>query len=81
MADSTLNRFVSSGTAAQRAAFTPTPPTPSSGPSPGYFWFETDTNKSYSWDGAAWELTAVPISVGTVAPSSPNTNDLWVDTN
>lgn len=81
MSDATLNRFVASGTAAERAAFVPSPPTPASGPDSGYFFFETDTNKTYSWNGAAWELTAVPISVGTVAPSSPNTDDLWVDTN
>ncbi len=53
MADSTLNRFLSSGTAAERAAFTPTPPTPSSGPDAGYSWFETDTNLLYSWDSVA----------------------------
>ena len=54
MADSTLNRFLASGTAAERAAFTPTPPTPASGPDSGYFWFETDTEDTYSWDGAVW---------------------------
>lgn len=81
MADATLNRFVASGTAAQRAAFTPSPPTPASGPSPAYYWYETDTRKTYSWTGAAWDQVSHPIHVGTTAPSSPNTNDLWVDTN
>ncbi len=58
MADSTLNNFVSRGTAAQRAAFTPSPPTPASGNSPGYFFYETDTGKTYTWDGSAWDLAA-----------------------
>lgn len=57
MSDSTLNRFLSSGTAAERGAFTPDPPTPASGPDPTYIWFETDTGDTYAWDfgGAAWE--------------------------
>lgn len=81
MADITLNRFVARGTEAQRIAFVPAPPVPASGPSPGYFWYETDTGKTYAYDGANWDLTAVPIAVGTTAPVSPNVNDLWVDTN
>lgn len=81
MADATLNRFLARGTAAQRAAFTPSPPTPASGPSPTYLWYETDTGKTYAWDGAAWDQVATAISVGTTAPSSPAVNDLWVDTN
>lgn len=63
MADSTLNRFVASGTAAERAAFTPTPPTPASGPDQGYFWYETDTGNTYSWDGAAWDQVNTAGSV------------------
>lgn len=54
MSDTTLNRFVASGTTAERGAFTPTPPTPASGPDPGYVWFDTDLNALYSWDGANW---------------------------
>lgn len=50
MTDSALNQFVTRGTAAARAAFTPTPPLSSS----GYFWFETDTSDTYSWSGSAW---------------------------
>lgn len=50
MTDSSLNQFVTRGTAAARAAFTPTPPVSSS----GYFWFETDTSDTYSWSGSAW---------------------------
>jgi hypothetical protein len=56
MSDITLNRFVSRGTAAERAAFTPDPPTPASGPDPGYFWLETDTGSTYAWTGSAWQL-------------------------
>lgn len=81
MSDRTINRFICSGTAAERAAYTPVPPTPASGPDCGYFWFETDTRKGYSWNGASWDLTAIPITVGTTAPASPITNELWVDTN
>lgn len=49
--------------------------------------FETDNKKLKIGDGTtAWTaLTyvsgAAKIAVGTVAPSSPATNDLWVDTN
>lgn len=50
MADSTLNRFVATGTTAERTAFTPTPPSPASGPDPGYFWWDTDTQTAWSWD-------------------------------
>lgn len=50
MTDSTLNRFLAEGTNAQRLAFTPTPPTPASGPAPLYIWFETDTSNTYAWN-------------------------------
>lgn len=55
MADLTLNRFLARGTNAQRLAFTPDPPTPASGPSPTYLWYETDTGNTYAWDGSAWD--------------------------
>jgi hypothetical protein len=56
MTDSTLNRFLASGTNAERLAFTPAPPTPASGPDPTYVWHETDTTNTYCWnfDSAAW---------------------------
>ena len=59
-ADSTLNRFLSQGTAAQRVAFTPTPPTPATGPAFGYFWFETDTGLLWAWNtgATAWDLVS-----------------------
>lgn len=72
MADSTLNRFIASGTAAERAAFTPTPPTPASGPDQGYFFYETDTGDTYSWDGSAWQQ----INTGAGAGDLVSTNNL-----
>jgi hypothetical protein len=57
MADLTLNRFHASGSTADRTAFTPTPPTPASGPDHGYTWFDTDDSTFYAWDGAAWVAT------------------------
>lgn len=58
MSDTTLNRFIASGTNAERLAFTPSPPTPASGPDPSYIWKETDgAGTTYMWnfDTAAWE--------------------------
>lgn len=67
MSDTTLNRFLSSGTHAQRLAFTPTQATPASGPSPTAFWFETDTGNAYAWNfgTSAWVL--LPGSSGGTA--------------
>lgn len=56
MSDTSLNRFLASGTAAERAAFVPDPPIPAAGPDPLYLWFETDTGLTYAWDGATWVL-------------------------
>lgn len=50
MADSTLNRFVASGDTAARTAFTPSAPTPASGPDPGYLWWDTDTQTEWAYD-------------------------------
>lgn len=50
MADSTLNRFVASGTTAERTSFVPDPPTPASGPDPGYVWWDTDTQTEWAYD-------------------------------
>jgi len=76
MADSTLNYFVASGTNAERLAFTPSPPSPSNAPPhPGYFFYETDTGNTYSWDGAVWQPVGsgsggVDISAGTQTATS-----------
>lgn len=75
MSDTTLNAFVASGTAAEMAAFTPTPPVPAAGPDPGYFWFQTDTGLAYSWDGAAWAALGSPTAItsltGDVTATGP----------
>jgi hypothetical protein len=54
MSDTTLNRFLASGTTAERTAFVPDPPTPASGPDPGYLFWDTDLSALYTWDGGAW---------------------------
>ena len=58
MSDSKLNQFLARGTSAERVAFTPSPPTPASGPDPLYVWYETDTNNTYVWDGSVWQLVS-----------------------
>lgn len=71
MSDKTLNQFLSRGTHADRLAYTPSPPVPFTGPSSGYFYFETDTGNGYSWDGATWQQIGTssspttPVSSGT----------------
>lgn len=53
MPDGLLNQFLAIGTAAERAAFTPDPPTVLAGPDQGYAFYETDTGKLFLFDGAA----------------------------
>lgn len=53
MTDSAFNQFVNYGTNADRLAYTPSPPTPASGPLPLYIWYETDTGDTYAYD-TAW---------------------------
>jgi hypothetical protein len=67
MTDLTINRYVASGTQAQRLAFTPAPATPASGPSPLCIWYETDTGYTYlSANAAAW------VRVNDGLPWKPN---------
>lgn len=75
MADSTLNAFVASGTTAERTAFTPTPPTPASGPDSGYTWWDTDDQALYAYDfgTAAWVATGG--GTGTVTHTGTLTAD------
>lgn len=68
MTDSTLNRFLASGTNAERLAFTPVPPTPGSGPDPMYIWTETDTNDVFVWDPT--NTTWIQINVAGTAAST-----------
>lgn len=79
MSDVLLSQFVQRGTAAERAAFTPDPPTNPSGlPAHGYLFYETDTSRLYSWDGAAWDLVgSVAGAAGDVAgPGAATDNGL-----
>ncbi len=66
MSDTTLNQFVASGTNAERLAYTPSPPTVAAGPDSGYFFYETDTGDTYSWDGSAWQIVGSGGGSGTV---------------
>lgn len=81
MSDLTLNRFVASGTTAERLAFVPSPPTPASGPDPGYLWYDTDLQEEFAYDfvtvgwiatagGAATAITALTGDVTATGPGS-----------
>lgn len=78
MTDAALNYFVSRGTAAARALFTPSHATPPAGPSQCAVWYETDTGDFYAWDGSAWDkvseatsLTAINALTGDVTATGP----------
>lgn len=64
MADRYLNQFLARGSAAQRAAFTPSPPSPDVGPVHAYLWWDIDTELLYAWDGATW------VQVRDLTPAS-----------
>lgn len=68
MTDSTLNRFLGYGTHSNRVAFTPSPPTPASGPSPAYFWFETDTLTPWVYT-SAWAQIGGPLPIAAQTAS------------
>lgn len=70
MSNTNLNQFISYGTAAQRAAFTPSPPTPASGPSPGYVWIETDTHQMYGYNGSAYLWLGSQLKGGNITSAS-----------
>lgn len=71
MADQTLNRFLAFGTDAQRTAFTPSVPSPASGPSQAYSWYATDTGIEWAYVNGAWQVqgalgaTVSPASIGS----------------
>src|SRR4249919_1187083 len=77
MTDSTLNAFVGYGTAAARAAFTPSPPTPAAGFSPLYVYFETDTTLTWVYTNA-WHCISKPEGAfalpGDISPSQITSN-------
>lgn len=54
MADNVYSTFQHYGTAAERAAFTPSP---AAGIQPLYFWYETDTGDLYLYD-TGWVLVS-----------------------
>lgn len=79
MSDVLMNQFVARGTAAERGAFTPDPPTAAAGPDHGYLWYETDTGDLYAWDGSGWQ--SVNLTGGgqlrTADPSAPPDDTWW----
>lgn len=68
MSDQILNAFVARGTSAERMAFTPSAPTPASGPDHGYLWWDTDTQTEWAYDFglADWVELAGGGGSGTV---------------
>src|SRR5690349_17513521 len=75
MADIYLNQFLAKGTAAARAAFTPDPPSPDTGPVHAYLWWETDTYQLWAWDGSAWHYVAVNWPDDVRQTFNPGTNN------
>lgn len=72
MTDSALNYYLASGTATARAAFTPSPPTPASGPGMLYIWYETDTGDTYAYHGGSWSKVNTGSALVTSANKSAN---------
>lgn len=67
MANTLLNEFVARGTAADRAAFVPDEPANTlGGPTHGYLWWETDTERLWAWNGSAWERVVAAAQVRTI---------------
>jgi hypothetical protein len=64
MADSALNRYLMSGTTAQRLAFTPVPQVASSGPVLTPYWFDTTLGELFAWIGGAWVQRSGGSAVG-----------------
>lgn len=73
MSDTSTNRFTATGTAAEMAAFTPNPGTPTPTPAQGYTFFNTDDSTLYAWDGANW-VPAV-AAAGNVSTGATLTAD------
>lgn len=72
MADQTLNRFLAFGTDAQRTAFTPSVPSPASGPSQAYSWYATDTGIEWAYVNGAWQIQGA--FGATISPASLSTS-------
>jgi hypothetical protein len=73
MTDTTLNRFLAWGTAAQRTAFTPSVPTPASGPNQVYEWEESDTGLRWAYVNGGW-VQGVSGFGATVSPAAIGSN-------
>lgn len=57
MSDTRINGYLSSGTNAERLAFTPDPAVPAAAPDAATLWYETDTGDTYAWTVATgWEI-------------------------
>lgn len=77
MSDTKLNYFLGSGPTADRP--TPSPPTPPSGPDPGYLFYDTDLDQLVAWDGAAWAIVGgSSLRVLTADPGSPVDDTWWI---
>lgn len=72
MADQTLNRFLAYGTDATRTAFTPSVPSPASGPSQVYIWYTTDTGLWWAYANGAWQI--IGALGATISPASLSTS-------
>jgi hypothetical protein len=79
MADTTINRFVGYGTTTQMNAFTPSPPSPASGPSQGYLWANHTTGTVWYYDFTSNEWVNSGSSGATganpTATAGPNAVD------
>lgn len=75
--DTTMNRFLARGTTAQRLAFTPSAPTPASGPLQGYFWYDSDLQAVYAYDFGSGTWVA-PSGSGTVTHTGTLTSGALV---
>lgn len=64
MSDTAYTVFQHYGTAAQRGAFTPSPPATGQ---PIYIWYETDTGNTYLY-ATSWTAISAGGAVGTVTP-------------
>lgn len=68
MSDTSFPVYMHYGTAAQRAAFTPSPPATGQ---PIYIWYETDTGDTYIYD-TSWHLLTSGGGGGTVLVNTVN---------
>lgn len=84
MTDTTLNRFLAGDTDAVRTGFTPSVPTPASGPKQGYYFYEYDTNTLwlYNTNNTTWYpvLGGGVLSPASIGSSQNNYNPAGLGT-